>query len=251
LKKLHSVWISDTHLGSCFSRSKELLEFLKLIKEYEPRYLYLVGDFIDGWKLQRSWYWDDNCNLIIRKILSMVKHGTIVYWIAGNHDEFMRNFMHDTNLGSIHLGDEFVHTCIDGRKLLVVHGDKFDIAFTMKYTKWLCKLGDIGYGYLIRMNKCINNFRKLFGLKYWSFSQAIKSTVKQATSYIGGFETILANYAKEKELQGVVAGHIHCPTIKTIDGVTYYNCGDWVENCTAILEYHDGKIELYNHELNI
>jgi UDP-2,3-diacylglucosamine pyrophosphatase LpxH len=253
MSKLRSVFISDVHLGGRFANTGLLLEFLKEIREKKPENLYLVGDFIDGWKLKRNWYWDNNATLVIRKILSFVKHGTKVYYVAGNHDEFLRTFISDfhLDLGNIYIADEFIHIAPDGSKNLVIHGDRFDTAirFMMKYAKWLCTLGDIGYGLLIRLNSAVNWFRRQFGFPYWSLSKAVKSSVKTAGNFVGGFETLLADYAKERECAGVICGHIHTPALKSLNGINYYNCGDWVESCSAIMEYHDGKYELYHHEM--
>lgn len=253
MSKLRSVFISDVHLGGRFANTGLLLEFLKDIREKKPENLYLVGDFIDGWKLKRNWYWDNNATLVIRKILSFVKHGTKVYYVAGNHDEFLRTFISDfhLDLGNIYIADEFIHIAPDGSKNLVIHGDRFDTAirFMMKYAKWLCTLGDIGYGLLIRLNSAVNWCRRQFGFPYWSLSKAVKSSVKTAGNFVGGFETLLADYAKERECAGVICGHIHTPALKPLNGINYYNCGDWVESCSAILEYQDGKYELYHHEM--
>ena len=145
--KLRSLFISDVHLGSRHAKTEYLLEFLKQVKRHTHlESLYIVGDFVDGWKLKRSWYWTDECSLILRKVLSFVKEGTRVYCVAGNHDEFLREFIHDfptMEFGSIQIGDEFIHETADGRHLLVVHGDRFDLV--TKYAKWLCHLGDFGY----------------------------------------------------------------------------------------------------------
>lgn len=253
MSKLRSVFISDVHLGGRFAKTGLLLEFLKDIREKNPENLYLVGDFIDGWKLKRNWYWDNNCTLVIRKILSFVKHGTKVYYVAGNHDDFLRTFISDfhIDLGNIYIADEFIHIAPDGSKNLVIHGDRFDTAirFLMKYAKWVCTLGDIGYGLLIRLNSIVNWFRSLCGFPYWSLSKAVKKSVKSAGNFVGGFETLLADYAKDRECNGVICGHIHTPALKPLNGVNYYNCGDWVESCSAILEYHDGNYELYHHEM--
>lgn len=250
---VRSVFISDVHLGSQFANTKALIEFLTWLKEERPDRIYIVGDFIDGWKLKRNWLWTDDSNRIIRKLLGFVKRGTEVYYLAGNHDEFLRHFIedfHELDFGGIHIREDFVHECVDGRRLLVVHGDSFDatIRYAMKYARWICYLGDVGYDLMIRVNSVVNWFRKHLGMSYWSLSKAIKHKVKQATSYIGGFETILADYAEEKKCEGVVCGHIHHPAIKKIQNIDYYNCGDWVETCSAIIEYRDGRIELYQAE---
>lgn len=249
--KIRSVFISDTHLGSKHSKTKELLKFLQLIDKDRPDYLYLVGDIIDGWKIRYDWCWNHDCNLILRKIFSMMKHGTKVIYITGNHDEFLRGFV-DIEFSDITIVDEIIHISPDGKSILVIHGDKFDtiIRCAMKHTKFICYLGDWLYNRLIDMNYIVNYIRKLFGFPYWSASKFVKHKFKNAVKYIGGFEDVLSNYAKKKKCVGVICGHIHTPDIKSIDDIMYYNCGDFVESLTALIEYDSGQIVLsqINHE---
>lgn len=248
--KIRSAFVSDVHLGASYARSDQFITFLKWLKEHKPDNLYIVGDFIDGWKLKRNWYWDQDCNLIIRKLFKMAKT-TKVYYIAGNHDEFLRTFIEDFKIldfGNIHICDEHIHQCVNDKQYLIIHADKFDIALSkmMKYTKWLCYLGDQGYELLIKLNSFINRIRKAFRRPYWSLSQFVKLQVKSASMYVSGFEEILVNYTKERQCHGIIAGHIHCPDNKMLHDVHYLNCGDWVENCSAVIEHEDGTFELLN-----
>lgn len=253
MKKIRTVFLSDTHLGSKHARTDALLDFLKWVKAHEPQKVYLIGDFIDGWKLRRNWYWTKECNLIIRKIFSILKHDSEVFYVAGNHDEFLRSFFVEiagVSFAGLSVADEFFHYTADGRKLLVIHGDKFDTAirFAMKHTKFICYLGDIGYDFLIGMNGLVNWFRKKIGLlTNWSLSKVVKHQFKNAINYVGGFEQILADYAHERHCDGVICGHIHTPAMKIMQGVQYYNTGDWVESCSAIIEFEDGEMVMYNH----
>ena len=249
MRKIRSVFISDTHLGSKHSKTKELLEFLQFVDKNRPEYVYLVGDIIDGWKIKNNWHWNHDSNLILRKIFSLLKHGTKIVYIAGNHDEFLRNFM-NLEFSDISIKDEVIHITPNGSRILVIHGDKFDTAIrcAMKYTKFLCKFGDWSYEKLINLNTILNYFRKKLGMPYWSASKAIKSKFKDAVKYVGGFEQVLSDYAKEKDCVGVICGHIHTPEIKYIDEIMYYNCGDFVESVTALIEYDSGEMELLNIE---
>lgn len=249
MRKIRSVFISDAHLGSKFAQTDQLLQFMKWVDRNRPEKFYIVGDFIDGWKLRRNWYWTKDCNLIIRKVFSLLKHDTQVYYVAGNHDEFLRCFFEEltgTDFAGLKIADEFVHEQPDGRKLLVIHGDAFDTAirYAMQYTRWLCWLGDRGYDWLIQLNSIVNWVRRKFGAKYWSLSKAVKHQFKNAVNYVGGFETILVDYAKERECDGVLCGHIHTAAIKPMKDIMYYNCGDWVESNSAIVEYEDGEMDL-------
>jgi len=248
--KIKTLFFSDTHLGSRHAKSAELLEYLKSLPE-PPEKIYIIGDFIDGWKLKTNWRWNDNCNLVVRKLLSFVKKGTKVHYAVGNHDEFLRSFLppdtHQLEFGSISLANEFYHETANGKKLLVVHGDMFDVS--IKYARWLCFLGDWGYELLLRANGFINYIRWIFGYKkFWSLSKAVKHKVKKSVNYVGDFETLLTKYCESKDCSGVICGHIHTAKIKNIDGYMYYNTGDWVESMTAIVEHEDGTMELINKQ---
>jgi UDP-2,3-diacylglucosamine pyrophosphatase LpxH len=241
MKRIRSIFVSDVHLGCKFTHADSLLAFLR---NHEPQYLYLVGDFIDGWRLRKGWYWDDTCTFLFKRIVDLMKRGTKVYYTPGNHDEFLRDFI--GNLGSVQLADEFVHVTADRRRLLVTHGDQFDAC--VLHARWLSRLGDAGYNLLLGLNIVFNGLRRRLGFGYWSLSQAIKRRVKQATCFIGNFEDVITRHARQRGCAGVICGHIHTPKIRVVNGVGYFNTGDWVESCTALVEYSDGSIELlYRH----
>lgn len=237
MSAVRSVFVSDLHLGCKYANAQALLAFLK---EHEPEYLYLVGDIIDGWRLRRGWYWDDSYSFLIRRVLGMLKSGTIVRYTPGNHDEFLRNFI--DRLGSVEVSDEFIHHAADGQRVLVTHGDQFDSV--VRHARWLSLLGDVGYNALLMLNRWFNLARRRCGFGYWSLSAAIKRQVKRATNFIGDFEDVVTRYAALKGCDAVLCGHIHTPTISQRNGVRYLNSGDWVESCSAIVEYTDGTFEL-------
>lgn len=248
MKKPVNLFISDVHLGSRHAKTDLLLEFLKDPDYRDIEGLYIIGDFIDGWKLKRNWYWDDRCNLIIRRLLGYSKRETNVYYVAGNHDDFLREFISEfdhSQFDNIYIGNEFIHNGRDGKRYLIVHGDLFDVV--TKYAKWVAILGDIGYSLLLQTNYFINWIRRFCRYKdYWSISKAVKANVKSAVNFIGDFERVLTEYGRSKQCDGCIVGHIHSADLKTFeDGFTYMNSGDWVESCTAIIEYDDGTFELY------
>jgi UDP-2,3-diacylglucosamine pyrophosphatase LpxH len=177
-----------------------------------------------------------------------MKSGTKVKYIAGNHDEFLRMFLPSSNLGHLEILDEAIHETVDGRKLLVIHGDIFD-QITLK-AKWLYYLGDNAYSLAMWINLVYNNMRRKLGKPYWSLSAVLKQNVKKAVNFINSFEHYIALHTKELGCCGVVCGHIHSATIKKFENIDYYNCGDWVESCTAIIEHYDGHMELIDaHEV--
>lgn len=237
MKRFRTAWISDVHLGTRGSQADALLQFLRT-HEFET--LYIVGDFIDVWSLKRSIYWPQSHNDIIQKLLRAGRKGTKVYYIPGNHDEFVSGFHGE--YGAVTIVPRAIHTTADGRKLLVIHGHELDTV--VQNIKWLAVLGDVGYQLLLMLNGPVNWVRKAFGFGYWSLSAYVKKSVKNAVSFIGKFEEAIVHYARKDEVDGVICGHIHSPIIREIDGVTYYNSGDWVESCSALLEDATGKIEL-------
>lgn len=237
-RHVRTIWISDTHLGSRGCKAEFLVEFLKL---HQCETLYLVGDIIDGWRMRKSIYWPQAHSNAIRRILTLAKRGTRVVYVTGNHDEFLRKYSNSA-FGNIELVDETIHETHDGKRFLVLHGDKYDVV--VRYHKWIALLGDVSYNILLVINRWYNNLRIKFGYGYWSLSSYLKHRVKQALNFIGDYEEALAEECKQRGLDGIVCGHIHHAEIRDISGIKYHNCGDWVESCTAIIETQSGSIEL-------
>ena len=236
--KFRTIWISDVHLGTTGCQAQRLLEFLR---KTESDTLYLVGDIIDGWQLKRRWYWDQSHNNVVQTVLKKAKKGTEVIFVPGNHDEAVRQFI-DLDFGGIRVRDELIHTTAQGKRMLVLHGDRFDGVISC--AKWLAYVGDNLYTMILKWNQWLNSWRARAGLPYWSLSQYLKLKVKNAVSYISSFENALAAEAKRRGLDGVICGHIHKPEIREIDGITYCNDGDWVESLSALVEDHAGELRL-------
>ena len=235
---VRTVWISDLHLGTPGCQAGPLLDFLR---QYECRTLYLVGDIIDGWQLRRSWYWPQAHNDVVQKILRKARKGTRVVFVPGNHDEFARRYV-EHNFGGVDVHEDCVHTTVDGRRLWVTHGDLFD--GVIQCARWLAVAGDIAYETTLRFNRHLNRFRARLGMPYWSLSRYLKLKVKRAVSYVCAFEEAVAREVRRRGLDGVVCGHIHQAEIRDIGGVLYCNDGDWVESLTALVEHHDGRLEI-------
>lgn len=240
------VVISDVHLGTYGCRARELCRYLDSI---EPGMLVLNGDIIDMWQFSKR-YWPAAHMQVIRRITGLLSKGVKVYYVTGNHDEMLRRFEH-FSLGGLHIVNKLVIHHDNNSKSWIFHGDVFDV--TMQYSKWLARLGAMGYDFLIGLNALINFFSVKIGYGRISLSKRIKNSVKSAVKYINSFEQTAADIAIQKGYQYVLCGHIHQPgdrVLKNEHGsVRYLNSGDWVENLTA-LEYSDGEWQLYHYQLD-
>jgi UDP-2,3-diacylglucosamine pyrophosphatase LpxH len=239
-RRVRTAWISDVHLGTRGSNAALLLDFLR---EHEFETLYIVGDLIDVWSMRRGRYWPQQHNDVIQKILRKSRKGTRVIYIPGNHDELLGDFY--GTYGEIAIQKQAIHVTADGRRILVIHGHELDTV--VQNVKWLAYAGDVGYQFLLALNPFINFVRRRFGLGYWSLSAYVKKRVKDAVSFIGKFEAAVVKYAERETVDAVLCGHIHSAAIHQFGNVTYYNCGDWVETCSAMVERDDGSIEIVNY----
>ena len=229
--------ISDAHLGTRGCNAAALLDFLR---ENDFDTLYVVGDLIDIWSLRRGIYWPQQHNDVIQKILRKARKGTHVVYIPGNHDELVTDFC--GAYGNIEIKQNAIHVTASGERVLVIHGHELDAV--VQNVKWLAFAGDLGYQFLLLLNPLINFVRRRFGLGYCSLSAYAKQRVKDAVSFIGKFEAAVAHYADRYDVDAVLCGHIHSAAIREFGKVTYYNCGDWVESCTALVEGDEGMIAM-------
>jgi UDP-2,3-diacylglucosamine pyrophosphatase LpxH len=242
-RKVELVVISDVHLGTYGCRAKELLHYLKSIK---PKIVVLNGDIIDIWQFNKS-YWPKSHMKVIKHIMNWLSKGVKVYYITGNHDEMFRKF-EGFKMGSFQILNKLIIELDNQEKAWIFHGDVFDV--TMQHSKWLAKLGAIGYDTLIIINSFANWIsERIFKRGKISFSKKIKNSVKGAIKFINGFEETAADIGISKNYQYVVCGHIHHPEMRRIDqtngSIMYLNSGDWIENLTA-LEYNKGQWDLFH-----
>jgi UDP-2,3-diacylglucosamine pyrophosphatase LpxH len=242
-KSIEVVVISDVHLGTYGCHAKELLSYLKSIN---PKTVILNGDIIDIWQFSKR-YWPKSHMKVLKYIMGWISEGKEVHYITGNHDEMFRKFV-DFNMGTFAIKNKVVLE-LDGKKAWFFHGDVFDIS--MKHSKWVAKLGAIGYDFLILINRAVNNISHFFGKEKVSLSKKIKDSVKSAIKFINNFEGTVTTIAIDNQFDYVVCGHIHQPIIKEVitnnGSVTYLNSGDWVENLTA-LEYNNNQWSVYKYE---
>jgi UDP-2,3-diacylglucosamine pyrophosphatase LpxH len=237
-RRVRTLFISDVHLGTRGCQAELLLDFLRA---YDADTIYLVGDIVDGWRLKRGVYWPQSHNDVVQKLLRKARKGCRVIYIPGNHDEFLRGYL-GTHFGGIDVRASAVHESAAGQRLLVLHGDEFDVV--VRHARWLALLGDWAYEAALATNTYVNLMRRRLGFSYWSLSAWAKLKVKSAVNYIGAFEEALAKAADRASADGVICGHIHHAAIHEEFGTRYMNCGDWVESCTALAEHPDGRFEI-------
>ena len=239
-RRFRTIWISDVHLGTKGCNHELLIDFLD---HTDSETMYLVGDIIDGWRLKKKFYWPAEHNDIVWRILKRAKRGTRIVYIPGNHDEMIRPFA-GMNFGGVEIMRAAFHETADGRRLMVLHGDEFDTI--MLAHRWLAFIGDAAYHLMMKLNNWVASLRKRLGLPYWSISRAAKHKVKNAVEFISKYEEVVARAAAERGVDGVVCGHIHTAEFRDFDGVEYWNDGDWVEGCNALVEHFDGSMEILN-----
>ncbi|MBA4040951.1 MAG: UDP-2,3-diacylglucosamine hydrolase [Sphingobium sp.] len=237
-RRYRTIWISDIHLGTRGCNADMLIDFLDHV---DSETMYLVGDIIDGWRLKKKFYWPAAHNDIVWRLLKRAKRGTRMIYIPGNHDEIFRQFS-GLDFGGVAIRRKAIHETADGRRLLVLHGDEFD-AITLAH-KWLAHVGDFAYNTLMAANVWVNTVRRAFNMPYWSLSKHAKAKVKNAVEFISNYEEVVAQAAEARGVDGVICGHIHTAEMRRIGGVDYYNDGDWVEGCTALVEHFDGRMEI-------
>jgi len=239
--KYKTICISDLHLGTKDAKADLLNNFLK---HHSCENLFLIGDIIDGWKIQQNkWRWRQSHTNVIRRILGYSKRGCNVTYVTGNHDEFLRPLVsHGFNLGNIRMVNQAEYRSIDGELFLITHGDLFD--GITRLAPWIGFIGDKAYDVMLLVNNYFNFARRKFGFGYWSLSKYLKARVKKAVNFVFHFERKLLDYASKRGYDGVICGHIHTPEIKHINGMIYMNDGDWVESCSALVEHYDGRWEI-------
>lgn len=234
-----TLFLSDVHLGSMHSRADEL-ERLLMKLDFEK--LYLVGDIVDLLEMDRRWRWTDACDRVVHRILELARHGVPVVYVPGNHDEAARHLV-GSEIGGIPVRLSDIHETADGRRLLITHGDQYDSPEKME--SFLHRLGSDTYNLLLRVNGAISRMRRFFRLPYWSFAAFFKDQLPVVGRHAKDFAAELTAEAAEKGCDGVVCGHIHNAECRPGE-ISYYNCGDWVESFTALVERYDGGLELVN-----
>ncbi len=240
MEKVHveTLWLSDLHLGNRDCKAEYLLDFLQ---HHHARTLILVGDIVDLWSLKSRHHWPKSHNRVVTTLLDMAHNGTRVIYVPGNHDEAIREFV-KFDFGKVEVRSHYTHQLVNGQKALAIHGDEFDTLVC--HSRLTSVVGDIGYDFLLFLNRWNDKIRKLTGQPYWSLSGYIKEKVHKAKEAMQRFREASLAKARKRQVDAIVCGHIHHPEILETEDVIYMNDGDWIENCSSLVEYSDGTIQL-------
>ena len=236
--KVRTLFVSDMHLGTRSCRANTILSFLK---KYETETLYLIGDIIDGWRLKKAWYWPELHEEVLRTIMDKAAKGSRIVYIPGNHDDFLRLSDRKKPTG-VEVAETAIHTMADGKRFLIMHGDQFDEV--IRSIPWLAHVGDVAYDALTALNVVYNKITGLLGFEYRSIAAMAKASAKRVVNFISKFDEALLATGRDNNVDGIICGHIHQAAIRNIGKICYMNTGDWVENCTAIVEDKSGSLEL-------
>ncbi|MCM2372130.1 UDP-2,3-diacylglucosamine diphosphatase [Aporhodopirellula aestuarii] len=240
---VRTLLVSDVHLGCKHSRAEEFLAFLR---GFQPESIYLVGDFIDSWKINAGWHWTPACDDVIMHLIELAKNGTKVHYVSGNHDAFLRNPAFQsgclTPVPRFEVANEFVMETVDGWRFLITHGDMFDCVETN--AQWLSKGCSVFYDACLSFNRWWHNAWMAQDRNPYGGCAVLKDRIKRWIRFVSGFETKIMMHARQSDCDGVICGHIHTPDIVSGDAMWYCNTGDWVENCTGLIERHDGQMQL-------
>ena len=237
-----TMFLSDWHLGMKGIKSAELLAFLET---HDAETIYLIGDIVDQWVLGRKWSWNSDCDNILRNLLEKAERGTKIIYIPGNHDDGFRAWA-NTSVNGIRIQKDAVHTTADGRKLWILHGDEFDLF--MRHSRFLANLGHSIVQLLMKLNRPVTWFRKRVGLKPWSLATMARRAFQGSSKTYRRFSTAVTEEAMKLGYDGVVCGHIHKAEFKLINGIEYWNDGDWVDSCTATVEAMDGTMQIVHYQ---
>lgn len=235
-----SVWISDVHLGSTHCKAEQLLELLGRI---ECQTLFLAGDIVDIWAMTKRVHWPESHTKVLRKLFEIAQGNTEVVYVPGNHDANFREFS-GGKFDSIRVCDSVIYETTTGKRMLVIHGDELDYA--VRYSRLNRYIGDVAYELLMWVDRRVNKVRRMLGVRYWSLAKWVKVNVSQAENAIRAYQRAAVLLARDRGFDGIICGHLHYPLIQQFGDVTYCNDGDWVENCTALIEDHAGNFQLLN-----
>lgn len=241
---VRALFLSDVHLGYRCTQAEKLLQLLHSVR---PEKIYLVGDFIDGWRLRRRWHWRPIDMQLLQRLLELESSGTELFYTPGNHDEFFRTILkeHNGTLGLVQVAEEFRYQTATGETWLVLHGDQFE--HELEQASWLKSVGGNAYDALVALDHHFNRMLRWFKFDEYRFSSKVKQRIGRALRFIQAYEQRLIEHAAARGCQGVICGHIHMPRLDTSRTVRYANTGDWVEHCTALVERTDGIWQLLSY----
>ncbi|MEN6291540.1 MAG: UDP-2,3-diacylglucosamine diphosphatase [Methanobacterium sp.] len=215
-KKIESLFISDLHLGA---RSNNAMKALKVLREYEYKNLFLLGDIIDIKALSHNWKWESAENDVWNFIEKFAEKKEVVYCV-GNHE---RGFFDKANIKNFLFFDGYVY-----KDMLLCHGHKFDE--NLESNHWPRALINVAYDSCSSFNaKMVSQIKKL---------------IRRTPGYLKNFRKNAVEEAKKFGFKKVVCGHTHQQEHCVIENIEYINIGDFKEDATYAIETIDGNIIL-------
>lgn len=274
----HTLIVSDTHLGKTQVKADYLLELLYQLDQRKLKRIILNGDIFDGWALEnhKAQRLPEIQLRVMDAINAMAAGGVEVTYIAGNHDETLRDdllpdkdlkkgersraqdldFL-DPRTKTINFSnrDKTISAPItfrrgmvleteEGQKYAVQHGDQFDSWVSTGIKKWLAEQAStLYYNFLSledKFNKAAKGDKPSKFAKLVGISKWMKKEAKNIVGVTDVFEAAARNLPKEHGLDGMICGHIHEAKIENDTG--YMNSGDWddIHGCTALI-YNPGE----------
>jgi UDP-2,3-diacylglucosamine pyrophosphatase LpxH len=234
-----TIWISDLHLGTRACKAQALLDFLQ---SHHAETLYLVGDIVDGWNIGSSWYWSPAQKGVVEEIAAWHRRGVRVVFLPGNHDLSSADLI-EILFGLVPTTAELVHRTAEGRRMLVIHGHQFDTSHSA--FRWWSMMGSQAYTFVLRINEWYKRERLRVG--DGSVSAYLRRPMTSAIGRLASThfdDHVVFDYVRRRNADGVICGHIHRAEQRLIGPLWYINDGDWVENCTALVEDHYGTLRL-------
>ncbi len=237
-RRFRTLFLSDTHLGRKGCRADRLLDFLE---SHDAGLIYLVGDIFDNRRRVQSNIWSPTHDAVIQNLMGKVRNGTRIVYVPGNHDAIFRRH-YGVYFDCIEVVESALHTAADGKRYLVIHGDCFDVV--IKHALWLSSVGGRIEDVVRGLNGALNRLRRWRGLADWSLTETILARVNHLVTRGDLFQERLATLVLRSGAEGVICGHFHSAAIHQEFGVAYVNCGDWLENCTAVAEDSAGRLQI-------
>jgi UDP-2,3-diacylglucosamine pyrophosphatase LpxH len=241
--------VSDVHFGIPGCKAASFEAFLKT---HRCDKIYLVGDIVDGWYIKNNnRFWLRNHKHVLQNVLRDLKEkNTEIVYVVGNHDKLSEKCVNDCwdMLDNVSVVYETRHIKTDGKILWVVHGDQWDI--NMKFQNFIEQISGIAYRFLAWLSCVYDRFCESSECAKPGLINFLKRKIRKILESVKRYERAITHETISRRYDGVVCGHIHHAVSNKNSGIEYWNTGDWVTSCTAIVEDFDGNMSIVRWDTN-